>query len=229
MAKKKQKLNPLITYEAPKSPVSEKFRGIRTNISFSRVDNNINSLIVTAEKPDAGKSTITSNIAITYAQSGLRTLIIDGDMRKPTQHYIFNETNTKGLSSLIVENGEPDDFIKPTHIENLFLLTSGPIPPNPSELIGSTRFKEVFNKLKTQFDMIIIDTPPTLSVTDSQLFSKLAHNVVLVIDAENNNREEVKRGKELIEQSGAKILGVILNKATLEKNTSNYYYYYGDE
>ena len=229
MAKKKYNLNPIETYEHPRSVLSEKFRGIRTNITFSTAEGNINSLVVTAERPDAGKSTITSNTAITYAQSGMKTLIIDGDMRKPTQHYLFQEQNLRGLSTAIVEDNPVEDYIISTRVNNLDLLAAGPIPPNPSELIASARFEELFEKLKSQYDMVIIDTPPVLTVTDAQLFSKLAKNTLLIVDASQNNRNEVIRAKELIEKSGAKILGVILNKAILDKSTSSYYYYYGEK
>ncbi|OFL49106.1 capsular biosynthesis protein [Nosocomiicoccus sp. HMSC067E10] len=229
MAKKKKTINPLETYENPKSVLSEKFRGIRTNITFSTPDGNVNAIVIIAERPDVGKSSISANTAITYAQSGMKTLIIDGDMRKPTQHYLFQEANARGLSTAIVE-GEPiEHYVIPTRVNNLSLLTAGPIPPNPSELIASERFKEIFEELKTQYDMIIIDTPPILTVTDAQLFAKLTNNAVLVIDASQNNRNEVMRGKELVEKSGARILGVILNKATIDQSTSSYYYYYGEE
>lgn len=229
MAKKKQKLNPLETYEHPKSVLSEKFRGIRTNITFSTAEGNIDSLVVAAERPDAGKSTITSNTAITYAQSGMKTLIIDGDMRKPTQHYLFQEQNLRGLSTAIVEGESVENYIISTRVNNLDLLAAGPIPPNPSELIASERFGKIFEELKYKYDMVIIDTPPILTVTDAQLFTKLTKNAVIVIDASQNNRNEVIRAKELIEKSGAKIFGVILNKAILDKSTSSYYYYYGEE
>lgn len=229
MAKKKKTINPLETYENPKSVLSEKFRGIRTNITFSTPDGNVNAIVIIAERPDVGKSSISANTAITYAQSGMKTLIIDGDMRKPSQHYLFQEANARGLSTAIVE-GEPiEHYVIPTRVNNLSLLTAGPIPPNPSELIASERFKEIFEELKTQYDMIIIDTPPILTVTDAQLFAKLTNNAVLVIDASQNNRNEVMRGKELVEKSGARILGVILNKATIDQSTSSYYYYYGEE
>lgn len=229
MAKKKQKINPLETYEHPKSVLSEKFRGIRTNITFSTAEGNVDSLVITAERPDAGKSTITSNTAITYAQSGMKTLIIDGDMRKPTQHYLFQEQNLRGLSTAIVEGEPVEDYIISTRVNNLDLLAAGPIPPNPSELIASERFEKIFEELKYKYDMVIIDTPPILTVTDAQLFTKLTKNAVLVIDASQNNRHEVIRAKALIEKSGAKVLGVILNKAILDKSTSSYYYYYGEE
>ena len=229
MAKKKQKINPLETYEYPKSVLSEKFRGIRTNITFSTAEGNVDSLVITAERPDAGKSSITSNTAITYAQSGMKTLIIDGDMRKPTQHYLFQEQNLRGLSTAIVEGDSVEDYIISTRVNNLDLLAAGPIPPNPSELIASERFEKIFEELKYKYDMVIIDTPPILTVTDAQLFTKLTKNAVLVIDASQNNRNEVIRAKDLIEKSGAKVLGVILNKAILDKSTSSYYYYYGEE
>src|SRR5699024_4765116 len=206
----KYNLNSIETYEHPRSVLSEKFRGIRTNITFSTAEGNIDSLVVASERPDAGKSTITSNVAITYAQSGMKTLIIDGDMRKPTQHYLFQEQNLRGLSTAIVEDESVENYIISTRVNNLDLLTAGPIPPNPSELIASERFEKIFEELKYQYEMIIIDTPPILTVTDAQLFTKLTKNAVLVIDASQNNRNEVIRAKNLIEKSGAKILGVIL-------------------
>src|SRR5699024_1265138 len=229
MAKKKYNLNPIETYEHPRSVLSEKFRGIRTNITFSTAEGNINSLVVTAERPDAGMSIITSNTAITYAQSGMKILMIDWDMRKPSQHYLFQEQNIRGLSTAIVESDSVENYILPTRVDNLDLLAAGPIPPNPSELIASERFEKIFEELKYKYDMIIIDTPPILTVTDAQLFTKLTKNAVLVIDASQNNRNEVIRAKDLVEKSGAKILGVILNKAILDKSTSSYYYYYGEE
>lgn len=226
---RKRRLSPLITHEKPKTAISEEFRGIRTNISFSSVEDDIQTLIITSEKPAVGKSTITANVAITYAQAGYKTLIIDGDMRKPTQHYIFNVENINGLSTLIVQNGEKENPVISTFIENLFLLPSGPIPPNPSELIASNRFAEIFKKLKTEFDIILVDTPPVIAVTDAQVFSRLTENAVLVIDVENNNRDEILKSKNLIKNAGGKILGVILNKVPEYKSTSNYDYYYEEK
>src|SRR5699024_8923987 len=172
--------------------------------------------------PDAGKSTITSNTAITYAQSGMKTLIIDGDMRKPSQHYLFQEQNIRGLSTAIVESDSVENYILPTRVDNLDLLAAGPIPPNPAELIASERFEKIFEELKSQYDMIIIDTPPILTVTDAQLFTKLTKNAVLVIDASQNNRNEVIRARDLVEKAGAKILGDVINKTIKDKSTSIY-------
>lgn len=226
--KKNTSTNPLITMEKPKSVISEKFRGIRTNILFSTADNDVQTIVFTSEKPAAGKSTISANVAITYAQAGYKTLLIDGDMRKPTQHYIFNIDNMDGFSNLIINKTDYNKAIHKTDIVNLDLLTSGPIPPNPSELIGSEKSLDVFEYLRSEYDFIIIDTPPVNTVTDAQLFSEIAKYVVYVVDVQKNDRNTIKKGKELIEKAGAKILGVVLNKAPEDKSSS-YYYYYGKD
>ncbi|MDW4371711.1 polysaccharide biosynthesis tyrosine autokinase [Staphylococcus saprophyticus] len=227
MARKLNKeINTLITHEKPKSIESEQFRGIRSNVLFSIADDNVQTLLVTSDKPLSGKSTISANIAVTYAQAGFMTLLIDGDMRKPTQHYIFNENNVEGFSNVIIKKNTIEEAVHSTDILNLDVLTSGPIPPNPSELIGSNNALEIFEDLKKRYDFIIVDTPPVNTVTDAQLFGELTNNAVYVIDVESNNKESVKKGKELLEKSGTKILGAILNKAPLDKSSS---YYYGEE
>ncbi|WP_270912379.1 polysaccharide biosynthesis tyrosine autokinase [Staphylococcus saprophyticus] len=225
---KNRSANPLIIMEKPKSVISEKFRGIRTNILFSTADNDVQTIVFTSEKPAAGKSTISANVAITYAQAGYKTLLIDGDMRKPTQHYMFNTDNMDGFSNLIINKTDYNKAIHKTDIVNLDLLTSGPIPPNPSELIGSEKSLEVFDYLRSEYDFIIIDTPPVNTVTDAQLFAEIAKYVVYVVDVQKNDRNAVKKGKKLIEKAGAKILGVVLNKAPEDKSSS-YYYYYGKD
>ncbi|MGW7971245.1 polysaccharide biosynthesis tyrosine autokinase [Staphylococcus xylosus] len=225
---KNENVKPLITVDKPKSVISEKFRGIRTNILFSTADNDVQTVVFTSEKPSVGKSTISANVAITYAQAGYKTLLIDGDMRKPTQHYMFNTTNIDGLSNLIVNKTDYSKAIHKTDIAGLDLLTAGPIPPNPSELIGSENLLEIFQYVKKEYDFIIIDTPPVNTVTDAQLFSEIAKYVVFIVDVQKNDRNAVKKGKELIEKAGAKILGVVLNKAPEDK-LSSYYYYYGKD
>ncbi|MBF2758618.1 MULTISPECIES: polysaccharide biosynthesis tyrosine autokinase [unclassified Staphylococcus] len=230
MAKKNEKRKklqtPLFVEDKPKSIVSEKVRGIRSNIMFSGVEE-IRGIIVTSEKPAAGKSIVSANIAITYAQAGYKTLIIDGDMRKPTQHYHFETTNYDGLSNLIIGKSDFDKAIRSTRINNLDLLTSGPIPPNPSELIASTNFTNILDKLFSIYDFILIDTPPVISVTDAQVYLRNVDDCVLVIDTEHNNKNEIKKAKRLIEQADGHLLGAILNKTPKEKSST--YYYYGDD
>lgn len=225
---KNKKTDQLITANLPKSVISEKFRGIRTNILFSTADKEVQTIVFTSEKPSSGKSTVSANVAITYAQAGYKTLLIDGDMRKPTQHYIFNTTNMDGLSNLIINKTDYNKAIHKTDIVNLDILTSGPIPPNPSELIGSENLLENFKYFRSEYDFIIIDTPPVNTVTDAQLFSEIAKYVVYVVDVQKNDRKTLIKGKELIEKSDAKILGVVLNKAPEDK-TSSYYAYYGND
>ncbi|WP_368863199.1 polysaccharide biosynthesis tyrosine autokinase [Staphylococcus hominis] len=232
MAKRKKEkrkaLNtPLYVEDKPKSIVSEKLRGIRSNIIFSNAEE-IKSVLITSEKPAAGKSIVTANIAITYAQAGYKTLIIDGDMRKPTQHYHFGTSNYDGLSNLIIGKSEFDKAIRSTRVENLDLLTSGPVPPNPSELIASKNFKKIFGTLQNEYDFILIDTPPIISVTDAQVFLQYVPNCVMIIDAQKNNKNEVKKAKQLIEQADGHVIGAVLNK-TAEEKSSNYYYYYGED
>ncbi|PTJ95606.1 polysaccharide biosynthesis tyrosine autokinase [Staphylococcus simulans] len=229
MAKKDETVqNPIITFSDPKSVISEKFRGIRTNIMFSTADNDIKSIVFTSEKPSAGKSLVSANIAVTYAQAGFNTLLIDGDMRKPTQHYLFNASNIDGFSNLIINQSYLSKAIEKTEVENLDLLTSGPIPPNPSELIGSSQCQSILEELYEIYDIIIIDTPPVNTVTDAQLFAEISGYVAMVIDVKKNDRNAVKKAKELVEKAGAKVLGVILNETTPDKS-SGYYAYYGED
>ncbi|MCJ1655435.1 polysaccharide biosynthesis tyrosine autokinase [Staphylococcus sp. NRL 16/872] len=226
--KRKKLETPLFVHDKPKSTVSEKFRGIRSNIMFSGTKGEIKSIIVTSEKPAAGKSIISANIAITYAQAGYKTLIIDGDMRKPTQHYHFETSNYDGLSNLIIGKSDYDKAIRQTRVDNLDLLTSGPVPPNPSELIASENFEKHFRNLSEIYDFILIDTPPVVSVTDAQVFLQYVPECVLVIDSEKNNKDEVKKAKNLVLNADGHILGAVLNKTPKDKSSS-YYYYYGDE
>ena len=158
--KRKPLETPLYVEDKPRSIVSEKLRGVRSNIMFSNAEE-IKSVLITSEKPAAGKSIVSANIAITYAQAGYKTLIIDGDMRKPTQHYHFQESNYDGLSNLIIGNSDFDKAIRSTRVKNLDLLTSGPIPPNPSELIASKRFKKIFEHLQKAVSYTHLTLPTT--------------------------------------------------------------------
>ena len=160
---------------------------------FSSANNEIKSIIVTSEKPASGKSIVSTNIAVTYAQAGYKTLIIDGDMRKPTQQYNFETANYDGLSNLIIGKSDFDKAICSTRVENLDLLTSGPVPPNPSELIASNRFKNIYSQLMDMYDFILIDTPPVTSVTDAQVFLQIVKDCVMIIDTEKNNKNEIKK------------------------------------
>lgn len=214
----------LITHLYPKSTVSEQYRMIRSNIMFSGVDKEIKKLVVTSAAPSAGKSTTAANIAVAYAQAGKNVLLIDGDFRKPTVQYTFETKNVFGLSNLITDQINIDQAFQNPQVENLSIMTSGPIPPNPSELLASKRFKELLSNLEEYFDMIIIDTPPVLAVTDAVIMSTLVDGTILVTNVEINNRHHLLKAKEVLQKSNANILGIVLNN--VEKSSEDDYYYY---
>ncbi|UBH23092.1 CpsD/CapB family tyrosine-protein kinase [Macrococcus armenti] len=230
MFKRKSKLTnltkerKLITHLYPKSTISEQYRMIRSNIMFSGVDNEIKKLVVTSAAPSAGKSTTAANIAVAYAQAGKSVLLIDGDLRKPTVHYTFETKNVFGLSNLITDQINLEQAVQNTKVENLSIMTSGPIPPNPSELLSSKKFKDLIQSFEQYFDMIIIDTPPVLAVTDAVIMSTVVDGTIIVTNVETNNKHHLLKAKEVLEKSDVNILGVVLNN--VEKSGKDDYYYY---
>jgi capsular exopolysaccharide synthesis family protein len=215
----------LISLINPKSPIAEQFRTVRTNIQFSSVDTDLQTILVTSPGPAEGKSTISANLAVVFAQQGKRVLFIDADLRKPTAHYTFQIENHVGLSNVLTRQATLDGAVKSTDQNNLWVLTSGPIPPNPSEILCSRGMEALLEKAKNEYDVIIFDSPPVLAVTDAQVLSNLADGVVLVVSSGKTEIESAKKAKELLESAKAKILGAVLNNKKVQD--SNYYYYYG--
>ncbi|MEJ8777867.1 CpsD/CapB family tyrosine-protein kinase [Pseudogracilibacillus sp. ICA-222130] len=215
----------LITVASPKSIISEQFRTIRTNLTFSLPDEELKTLFFTSASALEGKSTISANTAVTFAQAGKKVLFVDADMRKPTVHYTFRLPNAAGLSTVLTKQITLEEVIRETDIDNLSVITSGPIPPNPSELLGSKTMTSLLEKLKEDFDLIVFDAPPTLSVTDAQILSNEMDGTVLVIDVGYTEKDSIIKAKELLEQADAKILGVVLNNYT--NSSGEYYEYYG--
>lgn len=226
---KKSKMNKdarkLITVTQPKSPVAEQYRTIRTNIEFMAVDREIQVILVTSATQGEGKSTTSSNLAVTYAQQGKKVLIVDTDMRRPTVHYTFRVANGLGLSSLLTRQAEKEKAILPTKVDNLSILTAGPIPPNPAELLSSRAMEHLISQLREEFDVIIFDAPPLLQVADSRITSKLTDGVVLVVGCTTSDRQRVLKAKEQLELAEAKILGVVLNRRELTDDSAYQYYY----
>ncbi len=215
----------LITNLNPRSPISEQYRTIRTNLQFSSVDKPLQSILVTSAGPAAGKSITAANLAVVYAQQGKRTLLIDADLRKPTVHYTFRLDNLRGLSNVLVGDSTLEGAVGHSGVDNLDILSCGPIPPNPSELLASKRMEEIL-KLATQlYDFVIFDTPPALAVTDAKILANIVDGSLLVYRSGTTEAEEAERAAELMKDSKARLLGAILNDRT--KNNSNYYYYYG--
>ncbi|WP_082304914.1 CpsD/CapB family tyrosine-protein kinase [Planococcus glaciei] len=216
----------LIAFTTPRSFVAEQFRTLRTNITFSSPDTDIRTMVVTSAAPSEGKSTTSANLAVVYAQEGKRVLLIDGDMRKPTTHYTFHMGNTVGLSSILTRQATAEEAIRPTSVERLELLTSGPIPPNPAELLSSQSMDALIQHLKGIYDLVIFDAPPVLSVTDAQILANKCDGTILVVSSGNTEKEQAAKAKEAIAASNSKIIGAVLNNFELPKD-SNYYQYYG--
>ncbi|WP_019242613.1 MULTISPECIES: CpsD/CapB family tyrosine-protein kinase [Bacillus] len=226
--KKKSSINrnkKLITSLSPKSPISEQYRTIRTNIQFASIDSEIQSIMVTSAEPEAGKSTTCANLAVVFAQQGKKVLIIDADLRKPTVHQTFQIQNAEGLTSLLMKRKQFDEVIVPTSEPNLYVLTSGPIPPNPAELLLSNAMQFIYNKALHEYDLVIFDTPPILAVTDSQIVSHYCDGTIIVVASEQTKKEQLIKGIELLNFSKAKILGIVLNNRKISNQDNHYYYF----
>ncbi|GGJ94999.1 tyrosine protein kinase [Lentibacillus kapialis] len=230
MARKKKstknsKMRHLITSLNPRSPVSEQYRTVRTNIQFSSVDDVLQVILVTSAGPGDGKSMTTANLAVVYAQQGKRVLLIDADMRKPTMHYTFRLDNLKGLSNTLVGDSPLSDVTAQTDIDNLDVIPCGPIPPNPSELLASEKMARTIEEARNMYDIILFDTPPVLAVTDAQVVANLCDGSLLVTRSKQTEYEAARNAIDALQTGNTKILGTILNDRT--KKESHYYYYYG--
>ncbi|MED3660473.1 CpsD/CapB family tyrosine-protein kinase [Ureibacillus terrenus] len=223
--KNKTMARKLIVESDPKSFISEQFRTIRTNIKFSMPDKELKTIVITSAGAGEGKSTISANIAAVFSQEGKKVLLVDGDMRKPTAHYTFGLKNAIGLSSLLTRQCELGDAVQETEYPGLFVITSGPIPPNPAELLASKQMEAMINSLKDEFDFVFFDAPPVLSVTDAQILSNRCDATILVVSSGETQKESIVKAKELLDMSKANIIGVVMNNAKMEKGY--YYYYYG--
>ena len=224
----------IITQSDPKSPISEVFRALRTNLQFLNKADQCQTILVTSTVQAEGKSWISANLATTFAQSGSKTLIIDADMRKGRQYKIFQMNAAPGLSNYLSEINDSGrrqkidalDCIKKTEVENLYLLPSGNIPPNPSELLMSEKTLELIDSVTSNFDVVIFDGAPCLLVTDSTIISRLVDNTVLVTIYKYTKIDDLKEAKKRIKRVGGNIAGVILNRIEISKKKYGNKYYY---
>ena len=215
----------LITEINPMSTVSEAYRVLRTNTHFAAVDKPAKILCVTSCQEGEGKTTTCANLAITYAQEGKRTLIIDADLRRSTMHQVFVVTNRLGLTHYLVHKQSVEDVIIATHIDNLWILPAGPLPPNPAELLSSSKLDALLEDVANQFDVIIIDTPPILNLTDAQIIAAKCEGVLLVIRSGKIKRNALLKAKAKLEHVKARIMGVVLNGKKKSSNRTQYYGY----
>lgn len=218
----------IITSINPQSPISEQYRTIRTTIDFKMADQGMKSLLVTSSEASAGKSTTIANLAVTFAQQGKKVLVIDGDLRKPTVDKTFKVQNSVGLTNILMNQYAIQDVLQRTRISgNLTVITSGPIPPSPSELLGSNAMKQLLDTVTGYFDVVLLDTPPLSAVTDAQILSSYVEGVVIVVHANQTRKDGLLKAKKLLDQVNANILGVVLHGTEPKDSTS--YYYYGVE
>ncbi|MFB3170031.1 CpsD/CapB family tyrosine-protein kinase [Neobacillus sp. 179-C4.2 HS] len=215
----------LIASLDPKSPISEQYRTIRTNIQYSSIDNEIHTLMVTSSGPGEGKSTSAANLAVVFAQLGKKVLLVDADLRKPTAHRTFGVNNLFGFTTVLTKQSTLEKTVIETEEKDLYILTSGPVPPNPAELLSSKSMEKFIEDAKMLFDYIIFDTPPLLAVADPQIIANKVDGSVFVVSSGKTEIEAAKKAKELLENAKSKLLGVVLNNKEMKNN--DYYYYYG--
>jgi capsular exopolysaccharide synthesis family protein len=215
----------LITGSNPRSPISEAYRTLRTNITFSAVDQEIKKILVTSSQQGEGKSTTIANLAVAYAMENKKVLLIDADLRKPSLHQFFLKSNRRGLTNILVNQAKIAEAIVETDVANLSLLPSGPIPPNPSELLASKKMRGLLEDLETEFDLILVDSPPALALTDAQILSTMCDGVLLVVKHGKAKQQIVKKTLLNLEHVKAKVLGVVINNKTNQDAESSSYYY----
>ncbi len=213
----------LITLTDPRSQTAEAYRTLRTNLTFAALDKPLETLIVTSAAPNEGKSTVLANLAVTMAQGERRVVLVDADLRRPGLHDIFGVSNTRGLTSMVVgEIALDDPPLLDVELNNLLLLPSGPLPPNPTDILGSRRMERVIEALKERADVLLFDAPPIVPVTDAAVLGAKVDGVLLVVSAGRTRREHVQRARELLERVRVRLIGAVLDNAPRDATLGGY-------
>jgi capsular exopolysaccharide synthesis family protein len=219
-----EKLDELITVSEPRSPISEAYRTLRTNLDFAGLDQALETLVVTSAGVGEGKSTTLANLAVVSAQTGRKVILVDADLRRPTLHQAFGLDNETGLTTVMMdEKALASPPLQDTEIEGLSVLTSGPLPPNPADLMGSRRMEEVIAALSEHADQTLFDTPPVVAVTDAAVLATKVDGVLLVIGAGKTRREYARTAVQRLEQINARLVGVVLTNVQLGAGFTGYY------
>jgi len=216
----------LATLLYPRSPAAESYRSLRTNTEFASVDAQTRSVLVTSSVPGEGKTTTATNLAVAMAQAGQKTILLDADFRRPGVHKVFNLSNTAGLSTLLRRDQTPVlQTVQETEQDDLLVITTGPLPSNPAELLRSKRMAAVLQELTVMADFVVIDSPPVQAVTDAVILSSITDGTLLVIDAGRTHRGTAAAAREALAKTGARVLGVVLNR--MDSKSAYSYDYYG--
>ncbi|HWI52857.1 MAG TPA: CpsD/CapB family tyrosine-protein kinase [Symbiobacteriaceae bacterium] len=219
----------IVTHHDPGAIASEAYRVLRTNLQFLGLDEPLRTMLVTSATPGEGKSTTVANLAVAFAQTGARVCLVDADLRRPTVAKLFGLDNWSGLTTALIGQAPLTECLRPTDVPGLSVMTSGPIPPNPAELLGSARMSTLLGQLTDSFDMVLVDSPPVLAVTDAAVLAPKVGGVLMVVRSGNVDHRQVTRAKEAIEAVKAKVLGVVLSAVQPEGRDGYYYYYYHSE
>ena len=212
----------LVTITDPRSPASEAYRTLRTNLSFYSLDKPLRTLVVTSPAAGEGKSTTIANLAVTMAQSGRRTILVDTDLRRPTLHELFGAQMSPGLTDAIM--AEAGDLpLQKTAVENLWLLSSGSKPPNPADMLGAARMEQIIAQLAEQADIVLFDAPPVMAAADAAILGSRVDGVLLVIQAGKTRRDQAERARETLEKSRAHVVGAALTNAPKDSSMGEYY------
>lgn len=214
--------SPLITLTDPRSPASEAYRALRTNLIFSSLSEPLRTLLVTSPAPEEGKSTAVANLAVTMAQGGKKTILVDCDLRRPSQHTIWQIDREPGLTSMVLE-GLNELPLADVGVENLWVLPSGPLPGNPADLLGSPHMDDMIERLKRDAEIVIFDAPPVLAVTDATLLATKLDGVLLIMRAGKTRRDHAERAKDRLEQVHARLVGAVLTNAQGDGQMGGYY------
>lgn len=214
----------LVTLTDPRSPVAEAYRSLRTNLAFARPDEVLHTLLVTSPAPDEDKSTTLANLAVVSAQGGRRIVVVDCDLRRPVQHSLFGLPNDRGVTSALVDDGVLADLpLQLTDVPGLEVLTSGPVPPNPAELLGARRMTTLIERLAERADLLLFDAPPVVAVTDAAVLAPQLDGVLLVLAAGQSRRDHTVRARELLDKVGARVIGVVLAGVVPDAAAYGYY------
>jgi non-specific protein-tyrosine kinase len=217
----------LVVRDMPRSPGAEAYRVLRTNLQFSSVDAPLATLLITSAGPGEGKSTTTTNLAVAMAQGDKRVILVDADLRRPSQHRLLHLVNNVGLSTALLDKSrDPAVYLQDTTVPNLRVMTTGPIPPNPAELLSSARMHEMIELLKGEADVVLFDTPPVLAVADTSILARQVDGTLLVVASGETRRDMVAQAMQSLKSVGVSPLGAVLNKLTQRKSGYYYYYYY---
>lgn len=215
----------LLSCEQSRSSIAEAYRTLRTNLSFVSIDDSCRSILVSSASSKDGKSTNIANLAVVMAQAGKRVLLADCDLRKPVQHIIFQKDNQQGLTTLLTKKDDIKNIIHSGPVENLYLLCSGPIPPNPAEVLNSDQIRELWPRLLQDFDYLLVDSPPILAVADASILATQLDGVILVVNSGKTKINPAREARDQLKKANANLLGVILNQVKTKKRDYHYYHY----